>query len=366
MPTSTRRILFNPGPTNVHADVRNALSNYDFNHRDRIFVEVFTRIRDKLCMLVCGTGEHDVVPFTASGTGANEAAISALSGRVLVLKAGRYSGRLEQIAKRVGLEVRTIEFSPFSGVDVGQVEQAISENPDVNAVLFAHHETTTGLLAPLADLCRLARNSSILTMVDGISSIGGHPFNVDIDLVDICTVTTNKCLEAFPGLSFVIARRDWLSSTQRKSRSLYFDIYEQWFELGRTGRPQYTAAVQLAFAADAALSRLAEETVLGRSARYRRMKDHLSAGLRARNFVLPDFTGVEEANILQLVVKPSWFDFEEFSRFCDVRGISVYTDEQTLANGYFFIALLGAIDLAEVDILLDVMDQYLGTSRSYR
>ena len=55
----------------------------------------------------------------------------------------------------------------------------MDENEQTRAVLIVHSDTSTGVLNPVEDVAHLARRRGVLTLVDGISSVGGVPFRFD-------------------------------------------------------------------------------------------------------------------------------------------------------------------------------------------
>lgn len=356
------RLLFNPGPTNVHADVKAAMAGADYNHRDPTFTVALTDVCRRLCE-VSGGGVHVAVPFAASGTGANEAAIGGLAGPLLVLNAGRYSERLLEIARRLGKDTSELIFDPFKGIEVARVRAALQQRR-FQALIYAHHETSVGLLAPMAELNRLAHEHGAMTMVDTISSLGGHDIALERDEVDICTVTSNKCLESVPGLSFVIARRN-LVSTLNHAGSLYLNVSEQWERLQTDGMPQFTFNPQLVFGLSTALDRLQREGgVEGRVRRYLRLKGKLRSGLQSMGFGIENSREDLEANILQCVRQPEGFDYCRVRKEMYLRNISIYTDERALARGLVLFATMGAIDDAEIAQMLKALSEAMLASEA--
>jgi selenocysteine lyase/cysteine desulfurase len=84
-----------------------------------------------------------------------------------------------QKAERFGFTVTTIaQPAPHPGFDyyVDAVRQAIG--PRTKLLAFSHVTNTVGDLAPAAELCRLARERGVLTLVDGAQSFGV----LDVDL----------------------------------------------------------------------------------------------------------------------------------------------------------------------------------------
>lgn len=361
-----KRLLFNPGPTNVHDSVRRALLTPDYSHRENEFAVVLKRVCAKLTLLTKGGQEYDTIPFVASGTGANEAMISVVHGKILSLIAGRYSERLFLIAKRLGVEACSLNFDPYQGIDTALVEEALSKDPSITHVTLVHHETTTGVMAPLTDLGKLAKKMNVQLLVDGVSSIGGHDFDLKRDNISMCTVNANKCIESLPGISFVIAKKEAIIGSQGKSRSFYFDIHEQWLRCSTSGKPPFTAAIQLFFAADSALDRLLIETVSGRASRYRNLKMQLTKGLSEIGFRSYPIPPEKQSNILTLAYLPKDIGYPELHEQMGMRGITIYTDKETLNKGIIFFATLGCIGPEDVDYFLITLSESVFELRKHK
>src|SRR5262249_57148637 len=89
--------------------------------------------------------------------------------------------------------------------DLDAVEAALRA-PHVEAVAIVHHETTTGLINPVAEIARRARALGKLVLVDAVSGLGGDP--LDVAGVDLVVGTGGKCIQAFPGMAFVLVGND--------------------------------------------------------------------------------------------------------------------------------------------------------------
>ena len=77
---------------------------------------------------------------------------------------------------------------------------ALEANPGARAVLMVHSDTSTGVLNPVAEVASVARAHGALTLVDGISSIAGAPFEFDGWYLDFAVVSSQKCLMSSPGI----------------------------------------------------------------------------------------------------------------------------------------------------------------------
>jgi len=346
-----KSLLFNPGPTNVSEKVRNALKTKDICHREKEFSDVFTSVNNKILKIVNGEDTHTVIAFVCSGTGCNEAVISSIHGKILLINNGKYSERLQKIAETYDIPLNVLEFDPLKQIDLKKVEDALKEHNDITHILLVHHETTTGMLLPLHEIGQLAKKYNKILMADTISSFGGYKIDVKNDNLVFCTVSANKCLQSFPGISFIIARKSELKTLEGKSRSFYFDLYEQWEYGEKKGQTPFTAAVQLFFALDKALDELLEEGIENRIKRYEKNANRMREGLKKLGFkfILPD--GLQ-SNILTAIQLPKEMDYWKVHDKLKERGHTIYTGQATLDKGIFRVATMGHLKEEDIDDFL--------------
>lgn len=356
--TFHRTLLFNPGPTNVSEAVRDALRTPDICHREPEFTEVLLRVNRTIVRLLHGEGTHSAVLFVASGTGCNEAIINSIHGKVLVVNNGKYSDRLCVIIERYQIPHTRLRLDPLQPISLAMVEDALRADPAITHVAVVHHETTTGTLAPLREIGALAQRFGKLLCVDAVSSLGGHPLDLQADNVAFCSVSANKCLESFPGVSFVIGRTSAIQELKGRSRSFYFDLYAQW-EKEQRGETPFTPAVQLIFALDAALQRFDREGSEARIERYRRLADRMRRGLRSLDFELVLLPDGMQSNILTTIRMPERMDYWVVHDKLKERGITIYSGKEVLDKRMFRVATLGSITEEDVDWFLQNLGEVM-------
>lgn len=358
---SGQRLLMNPGPTNVHPDVHSALSIDDMSHRAEPFREAVTEL---LSLLVSGLGggdAYEAVLFVSSGTGANEAMIGSIEGPTLLIRKGRYSERLGEIARRRGLPLEDWTSAPYASLDVAALAEVLDARPDVRNVLMVHLETTTGVLLPLEAIATVCAARGVKLYVDAISSIGGHHFDIAETEVTMATVTPNKCLEGLPGIAFVVMRADALGEKQRGGTSFYFELGEQ-RRLCRAGRLPYTASIPVVFAARAALRRWHAEGVEARVARYRRNAERLREGLCAIGVDVADSPAELSSNIITTVLPGTLFNYAKLATALERERIELYSPAAIQTIGRAFFATMGDINDDDVDQFLAALRRYLTRS----
>ena len=343
--------LFNPGPTNVSEKVRKAIKTRDICHREKEFFRVLLRINKNIIKVLNGCGTHSAVLFVSSGTGCNEAICASIHGKVLVINNGKYSDRICDILERYKISMKVLKFEPFKPIDLDLIEQELENDKEITHIYLVHHETTTGALAPLRKIGELAEKYNKLFCVDSVSGLGGHEFNLQKDKIDFCSVSANKCLESFPGVSFVIGRTKEIGKLEGKSRSFYFDIYSQW-KKEQKGETPFTPAVQLVFALDTALEEFIKEGYEQRIERYKGLATRMRDGLQELGFELLLLPAGMQSNILTAIKMPEKMDYWKVHDKLKQRGITIYSGKEVLEQRKFRVATLGHINNEDVDWFL--------------
>ena len=99
------------------------------------------------------SGDLFIIP--GPGSAAAEAAASSVlapGDTALVLSNGFFADRWADICRANGIAVRMVTASWGTPLSAAQVDEALEADPNVNAVLVVHHETSTGVLNPLQEI----------------------------------------------------------------------------------------------------------------------------------------------------------------------------------------------------------------------
>ena len=282
-------VLLNPGPANTSREVREALVTPDLCHREPEFFEVMRECRERLARLAANGADWSAVLFTGSGTAAVEAAICSIvpAGRgVLVVNNGVYGDRMLRIARAHGIPAEVVSCDIATPVAPADVERALRASPHLSHVVVVHHETTTGLLNPVAEIARVAAAQGRRVLVDAMSSLFGEPLEVTQDGIDAVMASANKCLQGIPGIAFVLAPRAVLEGLRGAApRSVYLDLYNHWTNQEQDNTP-FTPAVQVLHAMRQALVELEGEGVKARIERYAENARVLRHGMAALGFTI--------------------------------------------------------------------------------
>jgi len=215
---------FLPGPTGVHPEVLAAMGEPMFAHYGPRMRPILDEIQPELQRML-GT-ERPVFAVTCSGTGLMEAAIrNAVRHRVLVVIAGYFGDYFARIAEHCGKEVIRVQVPLGMTLEADQLNQLL-DGPPVDAVALVHSESSTGALAPLAELAPVVRaRDGVMLLVDGVSSAAGLPIEMDRLGVDFMLTGSQKALALPPGLAFgAVSPRLEARAAELEDAGHYFSV----------------------------------------------------------------------------------------------------------------------------------------------
>jgi 2-aminoethylphosphonate-pyruvate transaminase len=342
---SAAPILLTPGPLTTAEDTRRAMLR-DWGSRDRAFIALTARIRERLTVLAGGDGRHSCIPVQGSGTSAIEATLGTLAPRQstsLVLINGAYGRRMAKILEILDRPHRVEETEEDTPPDPARLDAILGADPEISHVVLVHVETTSGILNPVEEIGRVVARHGRRLIVDAMSGFGAIPIDIAGLPCDAIVASANKCLEGVPGVGFAIVRSE--SLTEGNAHSLTLDLYDQWkgFEAG--GQWRYTPPTHVLAALDRALELHSQEgAVAGRWARYRENCNVLVDGMRALGFetFLPDDLQAPIIVTFRWPADPR-FAFDAFYDALVGRGYLIYPGKLTRARS-FRIGCIGAID----------------------
>ncbi|WP_052887848.1 pyridoxal-phosphate-dependent aminotransferase family protein [Thermogemmatispora carboxidivorans] len=285
------RLLLGPGPCNVDPRVLLAASAPQLGHLDPFLLDTLGAIADQLRQ-VFQTQNELTLCVSGSGFAGAEAVLCNLleEGDTLIAGSlGFFSGKIAEIAQRIGAQVILLESEPGQPLDPQQVVAAFARHPKAKLFATAIAETSTGLLQPLEELERIAHAHGALFVVDAVSGLGGIPINVEQMKIDACYAGSQKCLGALPGLAPVTLNARAVEAIKRRRRpiqSYYLDLLALQRYWNGDHAYHHTACSNLLFAMHEALRIVLEEGLEARWQRHHLHGEALRAGLQALGLTL--------------------------------------------------------------------------------
>jgi len=283
---STERILLGPGPSLIAPRVMRAMAAPVLSHLDPDFVPLLDDVRLSLRRLFKADEQALTLATSGTGTSAMEAAVANVVSegtRAVVAVTGYFGDRLVDIMERYGARVRRIDVEWGRAVDPALLRAELKkEGADVVGIV--HAETSTGVINPVKELAAIAREHGALTVVDTVTSLGGHPVDLVGWGVDAAYSCSQKCIGAPSGMSPVavsgVARAKIV-----KCRSFYLDLKlleDYWV----SSKYHHTMCTSLVYALREALLMIDEEGLEARWARHERHHHAFAAGLSAMGLSL--------------------------------------------------------------------------------
>lgn len=346
-----------PGPTPIPPSVQQALSRPMSGHRSNETSELFASLQPGLHK-VFGTTQ-DVLILTGSGTSALEAAVvnTVQAGdEVLVIVTGSFGERFVGICEAYDITVHRLDVEWGKSFQVEDVKEHLKKHPAVKAVFATFCETSTGVINPISLLSKAVNEvSEALTIVDGVSCVGGVQTRMDDWGIDILVTGSQKALMLPPGLAFIAASdRAWKCIEMNSGRGFYLDLVKYKKGLKQNSTP-FTPAVSLLFGLDEALQLLEKEGFPEVFARHTLMKKMTRAVFRSLN--IPLLTNDEDASETVTAVQPNDFDADAFRKVLKSEfGLSIAGGQGRLKGKILRIGHMGYCSPADMLQTLAMME----------
>lgn len=278
------RLLLGPGPSTVEERVLQAMGAQVVGYFDPCMPELTGEIR-RLLNLVFGTENRATFPISGTGSAGMEASLINFiepGDKVLIGRNGFFGDRMVQIVDRCGGSPIVLEAEWGRPILPEQIDAALKRERGVKIVALVHAETSTGVLQPLDGLKSIAGRHGALLLVDAVTSLAGHPVEVDRHGVDVCYAGTQKALSAPPGLAPITLSEGAVETGRRRThkvQSYYLDValFEQYWGTNRFYH--HTPPVTFYYALLEALRIVEEEGLPARFARHRLNHLALVAGI---------------------------------------------------------------------------------------
>lgn len=348
-------VLLCPGPVMLSAGVQSVLTRCDIGHRDSRFSELVARLRCNAAMLLGAGDDHSILFVTGPATSGIEAVCTTLfprDGTVVVPVNGVFGRRIVQILEVHGIPCLPVNFGFGRPFELRKIEAALAAsagNASV-AVAMTHHETSCGLVNPVAAVCTLARRYGARTFIDATSSAGAEDLHLTRDGVDACVTSSGKSLHGPPGVALVCVRRDWLDARSNALvPSFSLDLRRYHEQIETNAQTPFTPAVPLFVALDRAIEELLEQGgVAERRRQYLRRRSYLAEGLVGLGLSLLPLPLGSEASSILTVTTPASIGFDELYTRLREWGFVIYAAKPPLAPRYFQLAVMG--DLTDADL----------------
>lgn len=349
-----KTFLMIPGPTPVPESVLLEMAKHPIGHRSTEFSAILKEVYADLKWLF--QTKNDVYIYTASGTGAMEAALANLvnvGDKVLCCVIGNFGARWANIAKSRGAEVIKLEVELGQVITPEMLKAKLDEEKDIKIVTMTHSETSTGAKNDIEALCKIVSETDAISVVDGVTSVGAMPVKMDEWKIDVLVSGSQKGFMIPPGLSFLSAsEKAFKMHEQCEYPSFYFNWTQHKKSLAEDTTP-WTPAVNLVVALHKAFEMMKKEGLENIYARHEKIALALRDAVRALNLELFVKDDKNASYAITSILPPEGISVPDIrSTFKKDFDIVVANGQKTLKDKIFRMGTLGFV--SERDLLTAV------------
>jgi alanine-glyoxylate transaminase / serine-glyoxylate transaminase / serine-pyruvate transaminase len=346
------RILLGPGPSLTSPRVMRAMAAPTVSHLDPLMLRLLDDVRERLMRLFGALPGSFALAVSGTGTSGMETTVANLvqpGTRALIIVTGYFGDRLAQMCERYGALVTRLDVEWGRACPPEMLRNAL-QTSRADVVAMVHAETSTGVLNDVEKLAAIARDHDAITIVDAVTSFGGHPLDVGAWGIDACYSCTQKCLGGPSGLAPVVFGP---RAIERRvpCRSFYFDLNlleDYWLRR----KYHHTMSSTLVYALYEALAIVDEEGLEARWARHERNHKAFLAGLAEMNLGVLPREG-ERLWTLNAVRVPDGVDEAAVRKhLLDEFNIEIGAGLGPLAGKIWRIGLMGASSSPRLIVLL--------------
>lgn len=350
--------LFTPGPTEVRSEILQAMAVPQVHHRSPEFTELYAALQPKLQGFL--HTEQPVLLFTASSTGAMEAAVqNCVRKRCLNLVNGAFSRRWHEITAGCGLPCDALEVPWEKAIKPEQVEDKLRSGK-YDAVTLAYNETSTGMLNPLAEIAEVVGTfPDVFFLVDAVSAMGGVDIDVDGLGLDVCLAGVQKAMALPAGLTICSVSERALARAETVNPRTYYFSFPVMLKYHKRNQTPSTPSISHMYALDVQLDTMLDEGLEQRFARHDAMA-RIVQDWAKRHFDIYPEQGYW-SKTLTCVKNTREISVADLNRkLVEAYGMRISNGYGELKEKTFRIAHMGDLTVAEVHGLLGVIDSILG------
>ena len=343
--------LFTAGPVACYPQVLKAMGMQMVSHRSAEYKQLHVETVAMLQKFL--DTKNEVFLFSSTGSGFMEASVrNCVTKKMLCCVSGDFGKRFAEVGVSNGKQVENVESPLGEPVLPDLLDEALTKNPDVEAVAVTHNETSVGLLNPLAELANVVKSHGKLLFVDAVSSMGGTKIDVDRWGLDVCFSSSQKCFGVPPGLSMGSVSADALKASETaQNKGWYFDFKVWEKHQKKKGTPVTSVIPQIA-----GLNRILKiiEENGGRQwffDLYAERNSRIRNGVKKLGLTMFPKSGYESPTVNCINAPPGVDGVEIYERMRG-EGFELAKGYGTVQNSTFRIGNMGYIENETIDSML--------------
>ncbi len=354
----TKKYLLTPGPTPLPPEVRAACARPIIHHRTPEFQKLFAEVNEGLKYLF-QTG-NDIFTFTASGTGAMEAAVANLlspGDKAIVVCGGKFGERWKEICQAYNVEAISVDVQWGKAVCPGEIKRLLSEHKETKAVFTTLCETSTAVVCDIKAIGRIVKDCAAVLVVDAVSGLGAEELQTDNWNIDCVVTGSQKAMMLPPGLAFCsVSPKAQRAAEFAKLPKYYFDFQKAKKALHKTDTP-FTPAISLIVALRESLSLIKKEGLENVFKRHRMLACATREALCALGLSLFSETF---CNVVTAAYVPEGVDSSKLVKLMrDKYGVSIANGQGHIKGKVIRVAHLGYMQPSDIITGISALEKAL-------
>jgi 2-aminoethylphosphonate-pyruvate transaminase len=354
---------FVPNSTNVSVHRKFKSLTHRLIQQEPEFQEILKETKNNILKIVTdqnSESNYDVVFFPLSGSGSAESVLSSLTNKILCVSNGEYGRRMYATSLIYNKSVQFLEneSDDVYSIDYQKIENKL-EHGGFKYLTMVHVEESSGILNDINKVGKMCAKNNTKFIVDACSSIGAISINMKKMNITALIGTSEKNIEAVPGISFIVARKDFLESLNSKSKTSYMSLKRQYKFQNKNNRIRFTIPMYSFLSLFHETQNLIKEGVENRYKRYSENWEILINKMQKIGFdpVVPED---DQSKLLTSFNAPleDNYEFENLNDFLSNDGFVIYPGKINEMET-FRISTIGEIKQYEIGALVNSILDYV-------
>ncbi|MCM5682266.1 alanine--glyoxylate aminotransferase family protein [Schlegelella sp. S2-27] len=282
-------LMMGAGPVPIPDAVARA-NSVVINHLGATMSTIISQVKE-MARYVFQTRSDWVLGVAGPGSAAMEMAICNLvepGTKVLCVRNGFFSGRMGEMARRLGAEVVDFDVSANTAASAADIERALDEHRPRCLTIVQGETSNTVFNRELPAIAKAAKARGCLVIVDAVCTLSTMPLEMDAWQIDAVITGGQKGLASIPGVSLIAFSNDaWAAIDARQTLNTHWCLDARLAEnFWHKGGYHYTAPVSGVLALHEALRLVCAETLPVRFERHARCSLALQRSIEAMGLPL--------------------------------------------------------------------------------
>ncbi|MFP3861188.1 MAG: pyridoxal-phosphate-dependent aminotransferase family protein [Bacteroidales bacterium] len=348
----SRKLLMIPGPIEFEPSVLQTMSTPTTSHVAPDFVQSFGNALDMMKKVwLAPSGQPFIIP--GSGTLAMDMAAANLVEKhdnVLVISTGYFGERYADLMRRYSDQVDVLRAERGNIVPPDEIEKQLKEKK-YKVLAFTHVDTSTAVKNDPVPIAELGKKYDVLTILDGVCSVGGEEMRQEDWGIDIAFTASQKAIGVPPGLALLVASPKAMESWKNRKSPVpnYYADWSNWLPImqaygNRTPAYFGTPAVNLVLALEESLKIILDEGMEKRFRRHEKTGKAFRKAMKAAGLNMIPQEEKVSADTLSAVFFPEEINGKDFLQKVSEEGIMLAGGLLAdIKSKYFRVGHMGAV-----------------------